>query len=155
MKNIEDYSDIIDLPYRPSKNHTPMDRLNRAAQFAPFAALTGFGEAINETGRLVDEKIELSASEVEELNEKLRFLGENLEKNQRVSLVYFVPDERKNGGEYRFFGGTLKKIREVEGELVFDGGTVINVSDILKLSSPELDALDDLTGNSFEEETGE
>jgi len=100
-----DYSDIIDRERPVSKKHPPMDRMMRAAQFAPFAALTGHDEAVRETARLTEEEIELDEYEVAELNRKLQWLAEH--KDTEVSVVHFVKDT-----------GILKKIDEHTHTLV-------------------------------------
>ena len=94
------YDDIINLPHRVSKMRQPMSMLERAAQFSPFQALTGYGAAIKETARLIDEKSELGEEDLSALNVKLRILTDHLEESPEVSFVCFQPDERKAGGSY-------------------------------------------------------
>jgi hypothetical protein len=99
--------------------------MNRAAQFAPFAALTGYEESIEETARLTDRRIELSEYEIEELNTKLNFIQEHIKERPEVTITYFQPDERKDGGKYLTVTGRIRWIDEVNGVMVFeDGGTV-------------------------------
>lgn len=105
------YDDIINLPHHVSRNHPQMSIRDRAAQFSPFAALAGYEDAVAETGRLTEEKRELSATEQAELNQRLCFLAEHLKDQPKVSIEYFVPDERKSGGACRAVNGSIKKIR--------------------------------------------
>ena len=94
------YDDIIDLPHHVSATRPQMSRLDRAAQFAPFAALTGYGAAIKETARLTDERTERSESELSELNERIHILTERIDEHPEVEIIYFKPDERKDAGAY-------------------------------------------------------
>jgi len=145
MRSVEEYSDIINLPRPVSKYRLPMERINRAAQFAPFAALTGYGEAINETGRLVTEKISLSEEEKNIISEKLRFISENLKNQISVTVVYFLPDKRKNGGAYKSFTGVVKRVNPDEDVITFTDLTTLKISDIKSISAPELDFIDDIS----------
>ena len=111
-----------------------MSRLNRAAQFAPFAALTGYDDAIEEAARLTDGKIELSEAEQASLDLKLNLLKSRLPLKPRVTITYFRPDERKQGGVYVAISGTVTKIREHEGKLIMDDGLRIAFDDILEIT---------------------
>ena len=121
----EDYSDIINLPHHVSRNHPPMPMMNRAAQFAPFAALTGYEEVIQETGRLTDEFIELNDDDKERLNQKIAELMEKTEEHLVVSLTYFKPDSRKTGGSYSTVSGRLKSVDEIQQIMFLEDGTAI------------------------------
>ena len=123
------YDDIIDLP-RPKSAHEPMPMSDRAAQFSPFAALTGYEDAIDETARLTDARVELGESAVEELERKLIDLAARISERPEISVTYFVPDARKEGGAYVTRTGTLKRIDELGRELVFADGARIAVGDI-------------------------
>ena len=94
------YDDIINLSHHVSSRHPQMPMMNRAAQFSPFAALTGYDDAVRETARLTDEKIELDEYEKEELDRKIQWLGSHLDEHIPVSITYFQPDDRKAGGTY-------------------------------------------------------
>ena len=94
------YDDLMNLPYEKSKTHPHMSNHDRAAQFAPFAALTGYGEAISETGRLTEQAIELSDEEKEELNRKFQKIQTHLNEEPRIEVTYFVFDRYKSGGKY-------------------------------------------------------
>ena len=130
---MQDYEDIIHLPHHVSETHPRMSRLNRAAQFSPFAALTGYGAAIQEAGRLTDRKIQPDEDSQAVLDRKLAILREQLSKRPEVTVTYFQPDGKKDGGAYASFSGQVKKIQDYEQLLVFTDGTQIPFSDILDL----------------------
>lgn len=125
---MSEYDDIIDLP-RPKSRHEPMPMSDRAAQFSPFATLTGYGDAIDETARLTDVRIELSEEERAELDYKQQYLS-TLDA-PTVSVTYFVPDERKSGGAYVTHTGALKRIDEVERAMVFADGTRVDMDEVV------------------------
>lgn len=107
------YDDILNLPHWQSTTRPRMSRLNRAAQFAPFAALAGHDAAVQETGRLTDTFKELDESRKAELDEKLRYLANHLHEEPNVIITYFQPDEQKEGGAYLNAAGVVKKVDEV------------------------------------------
>lgn len=127
-----EYDDIIDLP-RPKSKHEPMPMSDRAAQFSPFAALTGYGDAIDETARLTDARIELSEEERAELDYKQQYLA-TLDA-PTVTVTYFVPDERKSGGAYVTHTGTLKRIDELERMMVFADGARVSLNEVIAIES--------------------
>lgn len=127
------YDDIIDLPHHVSEKHPQMSAHDRAAQFSPFAALTGFGAAIAETGRLTDEKVELDEYEKAALNEKLTEIAENLSERPLVTLTYFLPDSRKAGGAYVSVTDTVKKFDEYEHIVIMANGTKVPIDDIAQI----------------------
>ena len=131
---MSEYDDIIDLP-RPKSAHEPMPMSDRAAQFSPFAALTGYEDAIDETARLTDARVELGESAVEELERKLTDLAAHISERPEISVTYFVPDARKEGGAYVTRTGTLKRIDELGRELVFADGARIAVGDIISVET--------------------
>ena len=122
---MEEYNDIINLPHHVSKNHPPMPMMNRAAQFAPFAALTGYDAVINETGRLTDGFIELDENKKEQLNRRIVELMETIDEQPSVTITFFKPDERKAGGSYSTVSGQLKKVDEFNQVLVMEDDMVI------------------------------
>lgn len=126
------YDDIINLPHHRSKTHPHMALIDRAAQFAPFAALTGYGDAIDETARLTDGRPDLDEQQLAELNERL--LQIMAEPNAVARITYFVPDEKKSGGRYEQAEGVIKKIDEIAKVIVMDGGEKIPLSDIIELN---------------------
>ena len=122
---MEEYDDIINLPHHVSKNHPPMPMMNRAAQFAPFAALTGYDAVINETGRLTDGFIELDENKKELLSRKIAELLEEIDERPLVTITFFKPDKRKAGGSYSTVSGQLKKVDEFNQVLVMENDTTI------------------------------
>ena len=127
------YNDIIHLPHHVSQNHPQMPMLDRAAQFAPFAALTGCEAAVGETARLTAERRELDAQEAEELNRRLAALIARLPERPEVTIEYFVPDEWKAGGAYVSVTGVVRNISVSERLLVMEDGTEISMDDIMLL----------------------
>lgn len=127
------YDDIIGLPHHVSRAHPPMTRLNRAAQFAPFAALTGYGDAIAEAARLTEARIDLTEAEQAAISERLVRLRENLAARPRVTITYFRPDERKAGGRYLTMTGVVRRVRETEREIVMEDGTAVAFEDIMEI----------------------
>jgi hypothetical protein len=126
------YDDIINLP-RPVSSRPHMPMIDRAAQFSPFAALTGHGDAIKETGRLTSEKAELSDDMKAYLDEQLNQVQERIGEAQEVSITYFVPDAKKDGGDYVTVTGTVKKIDEFERVVVMRDKTRIPIDDIFEI----------------------
>ena len=127
---MNNYSDIIDHPHYQSKTRPHMSMLNRAAQFAPFAALSGYEEAINEARRVTDHRIELDESELALLNDKLQYLYMMKASHPQVTITYFVDDATKNGGSYETITGSVKNIDAVFCYVVMDDGTLITIKDI-------------------------
>ena len=124
------YDNIITLPRHVSRRHSPMSNLDRAAQFSPFAALTGYDAVIAESARLTDVQIELDEGGKVLLDEKLRFLQANLQEKPEVTLKVFFPDRHKSGGAYETVRGHLKKIDPVARCLVLTEGAVIPIDRI-------------------------
>ena len=136
MENISHkYDDIINLPHHVSKKHPQMSLHDRAAQFSPFAALTGHKAAINETARLTDEKQILSEDVIAKLNEQLNLIKENIGTNQTVTITYFVPDDKKSGGAYISHTGVAKKIDEYNHTVILTDKTVIPIEQISEMQS--------------------
>ena len=129
----EDYSDIINLPHHVSKNHPQMPMEARAAQFAPFAALTGYDAVIHETARQTDKQVELEEYDNERLNRIFSELMDSLEEHPVVTVSYFKPDEHKAGGAYVTVTGQLKKIDTYEQLMVMENGTAIQIGSIMDL----------------------
>ena len=112
----------------------PMSTHDRAAQFSPFAALVGYGDAIAETARLTDSKIELTEDETLELNANLNRLLDSLDEQPQISVTYFVPDEKKDGGAYVTASGHIKRVDEAEQLLILEEGDKIPMEDIYEIS---------------------
>ena len=124
------YEDIIGLSRPVSKNHPPMSRENRAAQFSPFAALTGFEGAIQETARVTGEKVLLDETQKVVLDEKL---GRLLSEKSAALFTYFRKDERKEGGDYVTVSGVVRKVDVCTQEVVLENGMRIPVGDVLEI----------------------
>ena len=133
------YDDIIGLPHHESAKHPKMPALDRAAQFMPFAALTGHNAAVMETERLTDSRMELDEKKKEELNEHLQFIKEQLLQKPQISITYFLPDTQKNGGAYLTITGTVRKIEQTRHQVIMENGTVIPMDDIYEIESALFD----------------
>lgn len=138
----QEYEDIINLPHPISKKHPPMSAIQRGAQFAPFAALDGHGDAVVETARLSDVRIELDENKRAELNRKLRLVLDNLDASWKVQIMYFIPDVFKEGGTYRMVTGVVKKVDDFQRQVVMQSGDLIPIEDIIEMES---EAFPDLT----------
>ena len=130
---MDKYKDIINLTHKQSSKRPHMSLLDRAAQFAPFAALTGYDDAIKEEGRLTDEKIELSEEDLNVLNMKYQILVDKLHEEHKVEFTYFVPDLAKDGGAYVTKQGIVKKVDDFERLITLYDGTRIFMDDILTI----------------------
>lgn len=131
------YNDIINMPYPNSEIEKDFpDKILRAAQFAPFAALTGFDEEVEETARITDSKVELDEYQKAELNDKLLFLN-NSEGDEEVIITYFVPDKRKSGGAYITKKGIVLKVREYEKDVLMNDGTEIPIDYIIEIDGSQ------------------
>ena len=127
------YDDIIALPHPEPRTHPRMSLHDRAAQFSPFAALTGHSAAIAETGRLTDSRITLDESEMTRVDAALQRLRELLPQAPAVSITYFVPDERKNGGSYQTVTGEVKRIDAVAGMIQMTDRREIPIEDVFSI----------------------
>ena len=127
------YEDIIDLPHPVSKTHPQMSMMARAAQFAPFAALTGHNAAIEETARLTDAERALDETERTYLNRKMAWLQEHIDEHPLVCITHFVHDRRKAGGAFVQTPGNLKTIDAVEHLLVMMDGTKVPLQGIMEI----------------------
>lgn len=127
------YDDIINLPHRVSASHPHMSALDRAAQFSPFAALTGYEDAVKETARLTNKRVELDESSKAILNDRLCMIQDTLEDQPQVSITYFKPDNKKAGGAYITTTGGVKKINEYERSMVMQDATKILIDEIISI----------------------
>lgn len=125
------YDDMLHLPHHVSEKHPSMPMLDRAAQFSPFAALTGYDAAVKETARLTDRRVEMDEGEKETIDQRLTLVQERLPDPTEVTITYFVPDKKKAGGAYVSVSGTVKKIDDYERAVVLSDGTSISIDDIL------------------------
>lgn len=136
------YEDIINLPHHVSPTRPQMPMSDRAAQFSPFAALTGYDAAIKETGRLTDAKIELDDEGLNDLNMKFQFLLEHLDDEPEVQITYFKADERKAGGAYLEAIGIVKKLDDFERLITMQDGAKIPMDDILSIDGDAFSVLE-------------
>ena len=130
---IDNYDDIINLPHHVSSRHPQMSMMNRAAQFAPFAALTGHSAAIEETARLTDEQQELAEEDSDALNQKMAYLRETINEHPTITITYFEPDKKKAGGKYKTIEGQLQNIDDYSQTIVLKSGEVIFLQSILDI----------------------
>lgn len=129
------YDDIINLPHHVSRTRPQMPRADRAAQFAPFSALVGYGAALVETARLTDRRIELEEDDRAALDRKQQELLERIGERPEVAITWFVPDARKDGGQYITTVGRLKRIDEVRRVMVLVDRTEIPLNDIFDIEA--------------------
>ena len=129
----ENYEDIINLPHHISKKHRPMPREARAAQFAPFAALTGYESDVNEAARYTGKRRELGEYETERLSRRINEIRDGIHGNAEVIITYFKPDEKKAGGEYLSIGGRVRKIDDYGRTLTLTSGALIPLDDISEI----------------------
>lgn len=129
----EKYDDIIDLPHPNPRNHIRMKVSSRAAQFAPFAALTGHSEAIMEFARLTDEKIELDESMKSSINKKILLLQSKLKEKPLVTITFFCLDKKKAGGTYVSSTGHINKILDYEHVIIMSNNSVIHMDNISRI----------------------
>ena len=127
------YADLLGRQRPISVRHPPMPRLSRAAQFAPFAALTGHSDAVSETARLTQTRPELDEGVIAELNIRIGQLRERLAERPAVEITYFAPDSKKAGGAYVTVRGRVCKVRELEKQLVLADDAIISIEQILTL----------------------
>jgi len=134
MKNAnEKYKDIIALPHPTSKYHTRMSMVERAAQFSPFAALTGHSDAIKETARLTDKRIVLDESRIAELDYKLQMIAEIIDKHPEIRIVFFRKDELKEGGAYVDIVGRVRMVDRYKKEIIMMDDIKIEFEDIAEI----------------------
>ena len=131
---MNEYEDVIHLPHHVSRKHPQMSMSDRAAQFSPFAALTGYDAAVEETARLTDCRIELDEYEAQHLDEQIQKLSGHLQERPEVSITYFLPDARKDGGEYVTVTGRVKKIENYERRIVLMDGSLIPIHEVISIS---------------------
>lgn len=130
------YDDIINYKYNGSNRIPHMSKSDRAGQFAPFAALTGFGEAVDEVGRLTDFQVILDENQCEILNQKINILMNKQIDKYVINVVYFVPDEKKNGGKYKEISGIIKNIDKFNRKIIMSDGLTISIEDIIDIKVP-------------------
>ena len=129
------YEDIVNLPPHISKKHPQPTMMDRAARFAPFAAITGYEEMVLEEARVTEERIDLDEGALSLLNEKLSMIQEFLDEEPKIKITYFEPDKKKSGGAYIDIIGTVKRIDEYECLVIMTDGKKIRIEDIYSLES--------------------
>ena len=142
IKATHRYDDIISLPHHTSTRHCPMPQSGRAAQFAPFAALTGHEAAIRETARLTENRAELDEEHIAQLNRRFQLLWIHRDEHPMLTISYFAPDSIKDGGSYIDVTGSLVKFNNYTAELILDQQSPIPLHQIYTLESPLFDLLD-------------
>lgn len=135
------YEDIVDLPPHISKKHPQPTMLERAARFAPFAAITGYEEMVLEEARVTEERIELDEGTLAMLNEKLNIIHDSLDSEPVIQITYFEPDKKKSGGAYISVTGTVKRIDEYERLVIMSDGKKIRIDEIFGLEGKLFDSL--------------
>lgn len=141
--NKKQYEDIINLEHHVSGTHNHMSVHDRAAQFSPFAALTGYDGAIKEAARETNQRVELDETAKILLDEKLRIVQEQLSTHQEIELIYFRQDEKKAGGAYIKVRGTAKKIDKYERAVVMEDGIRIPIEDIMDITGEMFQSFND------------
>lgn len=136
------YDDMLHLPHHVSEKHPQMSVHDRAAQFSPFAALTGYDAAVQETARLTDRRIELDEGEKAAIDQRLTLVQERLPVPTEVTITYFVSDKKKAGGAYVSVTGTVKKIDDYERTVVLCDGTSVQIDDILHVDGELFDGIE-------------
>lgn len=132
-KTTHKYDDIINLPHHVSKKHPQMSLEARSAQFAPFAALTGYGDAIDETQRETEDRIELDEEQKSILNRKIQFIKENIDNKPEIIVTYFIPDLTKEGGRYVTITGNIIKIDSFKQSIILEDMTEIPINEIIEI----------------------
>lgn len=129
------YDDMIDMPHHVSPTRRQMPMIDRAAQFSPFAALTGYEAAVKETARLTDARVELDECAKLILNEKLQEIAQGLKQGgAKAAITYFVPDERKSGGAYLTVDGAVKRVNMYRHAVIMADSTVIPIEEIYEIT---------------------
>ena len=128
--NPHKYDDMIGLGHHVSRTHPPMARIKRAAQFAPFDALTGFGAAIHEAGRETEEKKELSEEEIDMIDARLAVVQQHIKEQPNIAVTYFLPDDKKAGGRYVTVSGNVKMLDGIGHRIIMADGTSIPMNDV-------------------------
>lgn len=143
-ESIEKYLNIINMPHHVSKIHPQMSRYERSAQFAPFAALTGYEDVIEEEGRLTDSRVEINEEAKFILDTKMQILMKNIDSNPVVLITYFIPDKLKDGGKYETISDNIKKIDILKHTIITNNGTIIPANEIVDMQSEIFNKIDEI-----------
>ncbi|MBP3462984.1 MAG: hypothetical protein J6K45_00635 [Clostridia bacterium] len=138
---VSKYDDIINMPRHISKTRPQMSLYNRSAQFAPFAALTGYEEMVKETARLTDNKIEIDDGLRNIINKKLNIIREHLKEKPEITITYFVKDRKKSGGQYLTLKCVIRRIDLVNQEIILNDRSVIKLDDIININGNLIEGL--------------
>lgn len=130
---MNNYDDIINLPHHVSVKHPRLSKEQRAAQFAPFAALTGYGDAIKETARITEDRIEIDEEEKKKIDNKIIELKSKINNKPKVTITFFIPDIKKSGGEYVTIIGNLRRIDEYNKLLILEDKKKIPIEEIIEI----------------------
>lgn len=136
------YDDIINLPHHVSETHPHMSMRNRAAQFSPFAALSGHSDAIHETARYTDDFQGVDESNVEALNQKIAMILDKINEHPQITVTYFKPDEKKEGGSYTLKTGNIKRVDDYEHVLQFTDNEEIPIQSIFNIDGEMFSIID-------------
>ena len=136
------YDDIINLPHHVSETHPQMSMRNRAAQFSPFAALSGHSDAIHETARYTDDFQGVDESNVEALNQKIAMILDKINEHPQITVTYFKPDEKKEGGHYTLKTGNIKRVDDYEHVLQFTDNEKIPIQSIFNIDGEMFSIID-------------
>lgn len=142
INDVNRYDDIINLPHHVSNSHPPMAIPDRAAQFSPFAALAGYDGAIKETARLTDERVELDEVAKTILDQKIRIVEEQLSNDPEITITFFQPDVKKDGGAYVSISGIVKKIDYYKRVVLMQDGRRIEIEDISNITGEIVQSID-------------
>ena len=137
------YDDIINLPHHVSATRPHMTAVDRAAQFSPFAALTGYDSAIKETARLTDKRIQLDESVKDSLSDRLQIIADRIQEHSEIAITYFQPDAKKKGGAYVTAISSIKKIDEYERVVVMNDGKAIPIGEIVSIDGQIFETMSD------------
>lgn len=129
------YDSIINLPHYELRNHQRMSVESRAAQFSPFAALTGYSDSVKETARLTDKKRDLSEDMKSKIDMKLQLIEDHINERPEITVLYFVKDKKKSGGEYLEYTGKVRRIDIVNKNIIFTDKNIICLDDIFDISA--------------------
>ena len=131
---IDEYDDIINLEYRKSDQYPHMSLRDRAAQFAPFSALTGYDDVVDEVGRATESRRELDEYEIRIINGELQYINDNIDDKPFITVVYFVLDKKKSGGAYRTVRDRVERIDEYDKTIILASGEIVPIDDIFALT---------------------
>lgn len=148
MKSLQQdhkYDDMIDFPHPSFARHPRMAMIDRAAQFSPFAALTGYEDAVKETARLTEDRTELTEAAKLEISSRIQVLLKSIRQEPVVTVTYYVPDERKAGGAYHTATGAVHKIDLYERVIFLKSGEQIPIDEIFELESPLFIRIEELS----------